>query len=300
MGPGGRLPPAHCPGLIVPAAGALSQSGRQQVVKRSSAGTLRRLLVIGQKPLAISRHLARGFPKFVGHRRGALPCPCVWKALPLWRGSLCRRLAHAPSLPALLLHHLSQDRRWRGLRHQPDGCCPFARGDRPGLAGDHTMPRSRRWTTTASAVSRPDPAQRHFCRHCASALWLFDPRWPDLVHPFASAIDSALPVPPNRVHLMLRYKPAWVVPEVGPDDLCFEEFPEQSIEDSAPQPGALDHVMLSRERRVRSGPTLFWLASWNLTRQARRVSPGQYRRNLLHQLGSDGRAWLTIRCRRRP
>ena len=38
------------------------------------------------------------------------------------------------------------------------------------------------------------PAQRHFCRHCASALWLFDPRWPDLVHPFASAIDSALPV----------------------------------------------------------------------------------------------------------
>ena len=52
------------------------------------------------------------------------------------------------------------------------------------------------------------PAQRHFCRHCASALWLFDPRWPDLAHPFASAIDSALPVPTSRVHLMLRYKPA--------------------------------------------------------------------------------------------
>jgi hypothetical protein len=75
------------------------------------------------------------------------------------------------------------------------------------------------------------PAQRHFCRQCASALWLFDPRWPELVHPFASAIDSELPVPPSRVHLMLRYKPSWVVPVVGPDDSCFAEYPEQSIED---------------------------------------------------------------------
>ena len=75
------------------------------------------------------------------------------------------------------------------------------------------------------------PGQRHACRHCASALWLFDPRWPELVHPFASAVDSELPVPPSRVHLMLRYKPSWVVPRIGPDDLCFDEYPEQSIED---------------------------------------------------------------------
>jgi hypothetical protein len=60
------------------------------------------------------------------------------------------------------------------------------------------------------------PAQRHFCRHCASALWLFDPRWPELIHPFASVIDSELPAPPNRVHLMLSFKPAWVVPDIGP------------------------------------------------------------------------------------
>ncbi|MDX1540190.1 MAG: GFA family protein, partial [Geminicoccaceae bacterium] len=46
------------------------------------------------------------------------------------------------------------------------------------------------------------PAMRHFCGLCGSALWLFDPRWPELVHPFASAIDSPLPVPPERVHLM--------------------------------------------------------------------------------------------------
>src|SRR3954471_23051262 len=32
--------------------------------------------------------------------------------------------------------------------------------------------------------------QRQFCAKCATALWLYDPQWPDLVHPFASAIDT--------------------------------------------------------------------------------------------------------------
>lgn len=73
--------------------------------------------------------------------------------------------------------------------------------------------------------------RRHFCERCASALWLFDPSWPELVHPFASAIDSELPVPPERVHLMLRYKAAWVQPVIGPKDRCFDAYPEQSIED---------------------------------------------------------------------
>jgi hypothetical protein len=75
------------------------------------------------------------------------------------------------------------------------------------------------------------PAQRHFCQRCASALWLHDPRWPELLHPFASAIDSELPVPPARVHLMLRWKAGWVEPAIGPDDRCFDDYPEQSIED---------------------------------------------------------------------
>jgi hypothetical protein len=74
-------------------------------------------------------------------------------------------------------------------------------------------------------------ARRHFCSKCASAMWLADPDWPDLVHPFASAIDSELPKTPSRVHIMLRFKPSWVEPAVGPDDQCFDEYPEQSIED---------------------------------------------------------------------
>jgi hypothetical protein len=73
--------------------------------------------------------------------------------------------------------------------------------------------------------------ERHSCARCASALWLFDPRWPDLVHPFASAIDTDLPRPPAKTHIMLRYKAGWVEPAIGPEDQCFEEYPEESIEE---------------------------------------------------------------------
>ena len=64
-----------------------------------------------------------------------------------------------------------------------------------------------------------------------AALWLFSPEWPELVHPFASAIDGALPVPPSSVHLMLRFKPSWVTPQLGAGDACFELYPDESIED---------------------------------------------------------------------
>ena len=74
-------------------------------------------------------------------------------------------------------------------------------------------------------------AERNHCSRCATALWLFSPEWPDLVHPFASAIDSELPVPPSSVHLMLKFKPGWVTPEVGPNDQSFDLYPEQSIDD---------------------------------------------------------------------
>lgn len=73
--------------------------------------------------------------------------------------------------------------------------------------------------------------ERNFCSECASALWLFDPNWPDLVHPFASAIDTDLPTPPERVHLMLAFKANWVTPRIGEGDQCFDLYPEESLED---------------------------------------------------------------------
>ena len=75
------------------------------------------------------------------------------------------------------------------------------------------------------------PARRHFCRHCGSTLWASDPRWPELVHPFASAIDTALPKAPERCHIMLDYVPAWVPVPEGGSDPHFSEYPDQSIHD---------------------------------------------------------------------
>lgn len=73
--------------------------------------------------------------------------------------------------------------------------------------------------------------ERRFCTLCGSALWLYDPTWPELVHPFASAIDTELPAPPSAVHLMLKYKAGWVRPAIAPGDQSFDLYPEMSIDD---------------------------------------------------------------------
>ena len=77
----------------------------------------------------------------------------------------------------------------------------------------------------------PNPAKRHFCARCGSALWVWDPRWPELLHPFASAIDTALPKAPERCHIMLDFAPAWVPVPSGKGDPHFAEYPDQSIHD---------------------------------------------------------------------
>jgi len=81
----------------------------------------------------------------------------------------------------------------------------------------------------AGGRRRKSPARRHFCRHCGSALWVWDPRWPELLHPFASAVDTPLPVPPEKVHLMLGSKAGWVQPAFGRKDQRYDEYPKEAI-----------------------------------------------------------------------
>ncbi len=38
-------------------------------------------------------------------------------------------------------------------------------------------------------------ADRHYCKRCGTPLWVSDEQWPELVHPFASVIDTELPKP---------------------------------------------------------------------------------------------------------
>jgi hypothetical protein len=87
----------------------------------------------------------------------------------------------------------------------------------------------RRWH--APIDGHPGSAARHFCRHCGSALWVSDQNWPELIHPFASAIDTDLPKPPGSVHLLLRDKAPWVKPQICPGDECYEGYPALSIEE---------------------------------------------------------------------
>ncbi len=75
------------------------------------------------------------------------------------------------------------------------------------------------------------PGKRHFCKKCGSALWQWDPRWPELVHPFASAVDTELPLPPERTHMMLGSKATWVVTHAGLSDKLFEGYPKESLAD---------------------------------------------------------------------
>lgn len=81
----------------------------------------------------------------------------------------------------------------------------------------------------AAGVAEKSPAERNFCKHCGSNLWVWDPRWPALIHPFASAIDDELPYPPERTHLMLGSKADWVPVLAAPDDQQFDEYPDESI-----------------------------------------------------------------------
>lgn len=71
--------------------------------------------------------------------------------------------------------------------------------------------------------------ERWFCGECGTHLYVLDDRWPEGVWPNAGAIDTELPVAPEYVHLMLRYKPKWV--QVSGKGKRFPEYPKESIAD---------------------------------------------------------------------
>jgi hypothetical protein len=72
-------------------------------------------------------------------------------------------------------------------------------------------------------------ARRYFCSHCGTALWVWDPRWPELVHPHASAIDTPLPAPPASVHCLVGSKAPWVKVEGNSADPRFDDYPDMSL-----------------------------------------------------------------------
>jgi hypothetical protein len=72
-------------------------------------------------------------------------------------------------------------------------------------------------------------SRRHFCSRCGSALWVHNPTWPDLIHPFASAIDSDLPKAPETYAIMTEHAVPWAeIPEAATN---FDRYPDIGIED---------------------------------------------------------------------
>ena len=82
------------------------------------------------------------------------------------------------------------------------------------------------YTNHETGSYEPSPGKRNFCSKCGSGLWAWDPRWPELVHPYASVIDTPLPVPPERHHIFLDSKPDWVHVAGTAEDKTFEGFPD--------------------------------------------------------------------------
>lgn len=97
------------------------------------------------------------------------------------------------------------------------------------ISGEEHIQMYRAHIPQADGGTRISKMERRFCRLCGSALWAWHPDWPEHLHPHASAIDTPLPVPPERTHLMLGSKASWVEPCLQERDLQFEAYPEESI-----------------------------------------------------------------------
>ncbi len=130
-------------------------------------------------------------------------------------------------LHALPLLDLPQDRRRRGLWHQPLG------GDAHSLRVRGKKHVSRYHAVMREPGQRPkrSKAFRHFCAECGGPLWLWDPRWPDMVYPNASAIDTPLPRPPEVVEASLENVAPWVDVPRGKGHRHCETWPEESLHD---------------------------------------------------------------------
>lgn len=93
-----------------------------------------------------------------------------------------------------------------------------------------TPPRRYNAIKRSGSTSTPCSSERSFCRTCSTMLWLWDKQWPELIHPFASAIDSELPSPDEMACIMEDSKPAWVRWPEGKKKV-FKEYPDMSIKE---------------------------------------------------------------------
>jgi len=125
--------------------------------------------------------------------------------------SICRKTAGGGGY-AINIMGLTKSLKLKGKKYRKTYRARFPDPERPGK-------------------SYLSPMRRFFCGECGSALYGWDPRWPQWVYPIASAIDTHLPKAPERIHLMLDYAAPWVRIPKGKNDKSYPEYPEESILD---------------------------------------------------------------------
>jgi hypothetical protein len=97
---------------------------------------------------------------------------------------------------------LPQEREWRWLRDQHHG------RSRPSLK---VQGKRGLGVWNAPIDGHKGSADQHYCKHCGTPLWVSDEQWPELVHPFASAIDTELPKAPDEWPVWRRSSDAAVM-----------------------------------------------------------------------------------------
>jgi hypothetical protein len=122
---------------------------------------------------------------------------------------------------------LPQDRGRRRLRHQHHGHGQVAFRARPEIRQRVSRARSRQGRRAGHALA----GRRHFCAKCGGALWVWDPRWAEWVYPFASAIDTPLPKPPEEQEIMLDFAAPWCAIPTGRGHTHFRDYPDEGIAD---------------------------------------------------------------------
>jgi len=74
-----------------------------------------------------------------------------------------------------------------------------------------------------------EPVVTTFCPRCGSPLLLEIPPFPQWTYPFAAAVDTPLPRPPEFIHVRTNERLGWV-PRIGSeDDPSFEENTVESM-----------------------------------------------------------------------
>ncbi|KAJ1923918.1 hypothetical protein IWQ60_005555 [Tieghemiomyces parasiticus] len=122
------------------------------------------------------------------------------------------------------------------LDHDVDGSDDNGNDDETTKAKEGSQ--SQRSAKQRMVVTRKAGYDRKFCVTCGSYLWGFDSDYAANIYPFASAIDTDLPVPEVTYHIKLNSTTQWADPRnpvyrrTNKATQCFfDDYPDSAIVD---------------------------------------------------------------------